>query len=273
MTSTLAEREAALEAAERERHLVLVETAHALEQSERHVLAHDGGGLEELLVPVGEAVNAGGEDGVDRGRHLEARDRADKPILTALARESSRFNQGADALLQEQRVALGTVDQEPLEGLESRVVPEQAGHQVFRARRRQGVDPQLPVVGLAPPPMLVLGPVVDEKEDPGRWQALDQAIQECLRLRVDPVEIFEEDEERLHLALPEQEALDPVQSPLPALRRGEPIPPRILHRDVQQRQQRREYELKLAIQRQYLARHLFPHLPRVVPPLDLAIRL
>ncbi len=113
-----------LETGESERDPVLIDAAHALEQGQGYVLPHDGGGLKELLVLGVEAVDAGRENGVDRGRHLEARDGTGEPIRAALARERSRFEQGPDALLQEQWVALGAVDQQPLERLEPRVVPK-----------------------------------------------------------------------------------------------------------------------------------------------------
>ena len=61
--------------------------------------------------------------------------------------------------------------------------------------------------------------VVDEREQARRRQALDQAVQERLGLGIDPVEILEDDEERLDLALAEQQALDAVERPL-AARRG-----------------------------------------------------
>jgi hypothetical protein len=50
---------------------------------------------------------------------------------------------------------------------------KQAGEKVVCALGRQGVDPELPIRGLAAPAMLILGPVVDEEEDPGTWETLD----------------------------------------------------------------------------------------------------
>jgi hypothetical protein len=41
--------------------------------------------------------------------------------------------------------------------------------------------------------VLVLRPVVDGKEDGRGRQALDQAVEERLRLAVDPVQVFEDD--------------------------------------------------------------------------------
>jgi hypothetical protein len=52
--------------------------------------------------------------------------------------------------------------------------------------------------------VLVLGPVVDEEEEPRRRQALDEAVQQGLSLGVDPVEVLEDHQERLDLGLAQQ---------------------------------------------------------------------
>ncbi len=63
-------------------------------------------------------------------------------------------------------------------------------------------------------------------------------------LGVDPVEILKDDEERLDLALPEQETLHGVQRSVVALRGLERLPPRILHRHVQEREEGRDSRLE-----------------------------
>jgi hypothetical protein len=91
-----------------------------------------------------------------------------------------------------------------LKVLEELVLAQQGVEQLFGAFGRQRVDSQLEVVRLAPPRVLVLGPVVDEEQDAGRRQALNQTVEQRLGLRVDPVEILEDHEERLDLALSEE---------------------------------------------------------------------
>ena len=51
-----------------------------LEQRERHVLADDGGDLEEALVLRGEPVDARRQDRLDRGRDLDRLDRLRQPV-------------------------------------------------------------------------------------------------------------------------------------------------------------------------------------------------
>ena len=74
------------------------------------------------------------------------------------------------------------------------------------------VEPQLRVGGLAAPMVLVLGPVVDEEQEPRRRQAFDEAVQQRLGLGVDPVEVLEHEQHRLHLALAHDDALHGVRA-------------------------------------------------------------
>ena len=52
--------------------------------------------------------------------------------------------------------------------------------------------------------MLILGAVVDEEEDAGGRQAVDEAIEERLGLGVDPVEVFADQQHGLDLTLAQQ---------------------------------------------------------------------
>ena len=96
---------------------------------------------------------------------------------------------------------------------------------VLGALRGQGVEPELGVVGLAAPAVLVLGAVVDEQEHAGGGQALDQAVEHGLGLGIDPVQVLEDQQQRLHLTLAQQQPLDGVEGALAALRRIEACQP------------------------------------------------
>jgi len=96
----------------------------------------------------------------------------------------------------------------------------------------QRVQPKLRVVGLAAPAGLVFGPATDEQEESGGREALDQSIEQGLGLRIDPVQILDDKEQGLTLALPEQETLDRIQHPLAALQGIERLPREILDRYV-----------------------------------------
>ena len=81
----------------------------------------------------------------------------------------------------------------------------------------QGVEPDAGIVGLAAPAVRVLGPIVDEERDAGEGQAFHEAVEEGLRLAVHPLQILEGDEQRLDLALAQEEGLDRVERALPPL--------------------------------------------------------
>ena len=68
------------------------------------------------------------------------------------------------------------------------------------AGRWQRVQAQLRVVGLTPPAVLVLGAIVDQQEEPRGRQALDQTVQQRLRLGVNPVQVLKDQQQGLHLA-------------------------------------------------------------------------
>jgi hypothetical protein len=57
------------------------------------------------------------------------------------------------------------------------VVPQEGIQELFSALGWQRVKPELGVVGLVAPGVLILRAVIDEQEDAGRRQALDQAIE------------------------------------------------------------------------------------------------
>ncbi len=139
----------------------------------------------------------------------------------ALPDQYPAFHQGAHALFQEEGIALRAGDQQVFERRQARVIPEESLEECLGTRRRQRVEPELAVVGFAAPAMLVLRPVVDQQQELGRRDALDQAIQEGLGLGVDPVEILTHQQQRLHLAFAQEEALEPVEGALAPLQRIE----------------------------------------------------
>ena len=116
--------------------------------------------------------------------------------------------------------------------------------------------------------VLILRPVVHEEQQPGRRQALDQPVEQRLGLGVDPVEVLEDDQQRLHLALPQQEPLHRVQGAPATLRRIERLPLRVVGRHVEQGQERRQTAFQRAVQRQELPRQLLAHRARAVAVLD-----
>jgi hypothetical protein len=94
-----------------------------------------------------------------------------------------------------------------------------------------------------------------------------------LGLGVDPVQVLEDHEERLHLGFAEEETFDRLQRPLPALGGVEVLPMGILDRHVQECQQRRQSRLQRTIQREKPSCHLLPDVPDRVAVGDLEVAL
>jgi hypothetical protein len=167
-------------------------------------------------------------------RHLDSREGPRQPVGPTLTGEGPGLRERPHALLQEERVALCPPDQHARERLEVGVGPEQGAEQLLGGLRGQGVQPDLRVVGAAAPWVLILRPVVNEEQQPSGRQALDEPIGQRLGLSVGPVEVLEDDQQRLPLALPKQQPLHRVQDASAALGRIEHLPLWVVGRDVEQ---------------------------------------
>ena len=128
-------------------------------------------------------------------------------------------------------------DQQGLERHQAGVVPQERLEHLVRTGWRQGIEPQLRVVGLAAPAVLILGPIVDQQQETGRRQALDEAVEQRLRLGVDPVQVLKDQQQGLRLALAQQHPLERFQRALTSLRRVELEEGAVRRQGIQERQQ------------------------------------
>jgi hypothetical protein len=229
---------------------------HRLQELKRDILADDGGDLKKALLLGGETVDASRQDGMDGAGDLDVRQWCRQSIRAPLPDQRVRLHQCADALLEEEGIALGALDQERLQSREV-VGAKQRLQELVGARGRQRIDPNLRVVCLAAPAVLVLRTIVGEEQDAGGGQTLEQAVEEGLGLAVDPVKILEHEAERLDLTLAEQQSLDRVERSLPALRWVQMRPLRLLDGEIQEREEGRQYRFERAVEHQNLAGHLF----------------
>ena len=204
------------ESCQRLTELLIGHVGDGPQEGNRHVLAHDRRRLEQPLVLGQEPIDARREDGLHGRWHLDRVDVLPQPVSPPLPEQDFRLHDRPHTLLEEERIPFRPLEEQLLERRETWVGPEQVDEQVARALRRERIHPQLPVVGLALPSVLVFGPVAGDHQEPRRRQALDQAVEQRLRLGVYPVQVREEQQERLLLALPEEQVLDPVERPLPA---------------------------------------------------------
>ena len=160
-----------------------------------------------------------------------------------------------------------------LRGCQAGVIPQQGLQELVGAGGGQRVEPQLRVVGLAAPAVLVLRAVVDQEQQAGRGQALDQAVEQGLRLGVDPVQVFEDQQQRLHLAFAQQHALEGRRACAGAAAVDRAAKRAVVRQGLQQRQQRRDGVLEGLVQRQHLPGDLGPDGAGVVAVLDVAVAL
>jgi hypothetical protein len=119
--------------------------------------------------------------------------------------------------------------------------------------------------------MFVLATIVDQQQQAGAGQAVHQAVEQRLGFGVDPLQVFEHQQQRLDLRFAQQQAPGPFQRARAAQVRIEPRPGGIVERDVEQRQQRRQRRLERAVQAQHFAHDLVAHAARVVARIDLEV--
>src|SRR5438128_10926445 len=118
--------------------------------------------------------------------------------------------------------------------------------------------------------MQVVRAVGDEQEQARRRQALNETIEQRLRLGIQPVQIFTDQQQRLPLTLTQQHPLGRAEGVLAALR-GLELPEGALRgQGVEQRQERRHRVLEGRVERQHLLRHLDLYGAGVVPLLQAA---
>ena len=253
-------------------HVVRRLVRNGLQQRDGNILADDGGGLQQVLDSRRQPVNPRSEDGLDGRRYLCRLHRCRETVGASFADEDAHLDQRSHALFQEEGVPVCALDQQPLEGSERQGVPEQRFEELLRAVRREGLDPELRVVALAPPPVAIFGPVVDEQDDAGCRQALNKTVQERLSLGVDPVQILEHQEQRLDLALAEQQALDGVEGSLAAVGGAQLAPLRRVVCDVEEPEERWKERPQRLVQGQELSRNLLADRPRSITLVDLEVR-
>src|SRR5262249_16922110 len=93
-------------------------------------------------------VDPGGEHGLDGRRDLDRRERLRQPQRAALAGEDSGLDEGAHALLEEERVSLRAFDEQPLDWFERMIGADEGLEQGSGALGSQRLDPELGVVTL-----------------------------------------------------------------------------------------------------------------------------
>ncbi len=121
--------------------------------------------------------------------------------------------------------------------------------------------------------MVIFGTVINEQQDLRSGQAFNEAVEDGLRPGVDPVQVLEDETDRLQVTFPEEEVLERGEHPLPALRRVQIDPGRIIDFDVQKTQDRGKVRLQSPVRSQEPVGDDFTDSMRIVLILDLEVIL
>ena len=212
-------------------HRIIRHLGNGMEQDKWHVFTDDRGRLQQLLVFRREPVDPRRQDHLHGCRNLHRLDRPDQTIRASLSGEHMRLQQRPDGFLDEEGIP--AFDQQSLEGFQPGVVAQEGAQELARTLGWERVETQLAVVGLARPTVLVLGPVVHQEEHRSGGKTVHEAVEKRLRPPVDPVQVFTEQEQRLHLTLAQQQAFHRLQRLLTPLRWIECVPLEVVHWDVE----------------------------------------
>ena len=164
---------------------------------------------------------------------------AAEPIRRALADERLGLGERADDLLQEERIAVAALGQKLPERAQRAVVPEELPEQLVGGSRRERVELEVVETGPAGPEVLVAGPAFDDQQQARGRDVVEQAVEERLRLPVDPLEVLEHQHERLALGLLEEHLRERIDDPVVALARVERAKRIVRWQRVQQGDERR----------------------------------
>jgi len=227
------------------------------------------GGLKQSLLRRRQAIDASGEHGVNSGGDCDGAERVGQMVGTPSPIECMSLGKGADALLHKQRIAARLLHQQPLQGIEPGIGPEQRLQEFIRPFGDQRIDAELSVAALAGPVMAVLGAVVDEQDDSRRRQALDKAVEKGLSLGVDPVQVLGNDQERLELALADLHALDGFERALSPVTRVERRKGAVCGQSVEQSQDGRNGVCYHPAAVQHFCRDFLPRRLSIVTVADL----
>jgi hypothetical protein len=131
-----------------------------------------------------------GQDRLNGRGDLEGGRRGHQAIGAPLPRQSTRFHQAPDALFEEERVALGALDQTSCERQQLRPGAEQGGQEFLGDGGGQRIDVHARVVRPAQPTVIVFRAIAHDEQGP-LGQGADHDVECAPRLLVGPLQILE----------------------------------------------------------------------------------
>jgi hypothetical protein len=175
---------------ERRPHLIPGQLGHRLQEPARHVLADDRRGLHDALVPGRQAVDARLEHRAHRRRDVDRPHRAFQPVPAARAGQRAALRELAHRLLQEEGVAAGALDQEPLERRQVRASAHQRVQQPGRGVRAKRL--QVDARGACSrEPSRVIVRSIRHQHERERHHALREELERVLGVGIHPLQVLE----------------------------------------------------------------------------------
>jgi hypothetical protein len=212
--------------------------------------------LEHLLLALGEAIDASGQEARDGRGQRDLLHGRREPVAALRACESPRLGERDRHLLDEEGVPARALPDACGEVARRQLGPEQLAEQRVELRGAERRERDLLHVRAPRPAGPVLGPVVgdDEHARPGR--ELDHLLEERLARQVDPVQVLEDRHDRLAGAAGPQQAMhDRVELALADLAfHGGGRSVRV--GDPQEVEEQRQTVVERAVEQQQAAGHL-----------------
>src|SRR6266702_1782875 len=129
------------------------------------------------------------------------------------------------------------------------------------------------VVCPAAPDVLVSGAIIDQEHQASRPQSARQGVEQCLRLVVHPMKVFEDHENRLLASFPQQQTSYGIEIAASALNRIERVPAGVIDGYIEQGQYRGKRRFKPFVERERFLDHLPAYFVLLVPILDSKVAL
>src|SRR5262245_15096164 len=134
--------------------VIIAQTGDRLQDRVWNIAANRGGGLQKRLVARQQAVDTRGQQSMNGRRDGQALERSLEPVVAPAADQEACLDQGADALLEKQRVAVRR--QKLLERREACIVAEKVVQKFLGRFQRQRLEAHLRVEAPAAPRVLIL---------------------------------------------------------------------------------------------------------------------
>ena len=147
-------------------------------------------------------------------------------------------------------------------------ITEQRGEQLLDALTRQRIEAQLRIVSAVAPLVAILGAVVDQQQNARIGERVGEQVQPGLGFAVNPMEVFEHDDQRLVEALAQHDSFERfLRAPPPRLHVH--LRKRILaFLDAEQHEEVWQRVFEALVEREQFADHLFAALAAVVGGVD-----